>query len=147
MINSFDKFANVYAPDKVREHIAWINTKIDISCLKSAKSIKPEEFNLLPLVSDVDDIKEYRFAWYEKGLYLSEKNKSMLDDDEICFRYIPYNAFFNTDCIALFTRNHQNSLCTVILGKPIARSGDPIIWSSDQVFEDECAYITKYYKT
>ena len=75
MINSFDKFANVYAPDKVREHIAWINTKIDISCLKSAKSIKPEEFNLLPLVSDINDITEYRFAWYEKGLYLSEKNK------------------------------------------------------------------------
>ena len=57
MINSFDKFANVYAPDKVREHITWINTKIDISCLKSAKSIKIEEFNLLPLVSDVNNIK------------------------------------------------------------------------------------------
>ena len=75
MINSFDKFANVYAPDKVREHTAWINTKIDVSCLKSAKSIKIEEFNLLPLVTDVNDIKDYRFAWYEKGLYLSEKDK------------------------------------------------------------------------
>ena len=147
MINSFDKFANVYAPDKVREHTAWINTKIDVSCLKSAKSIKIEEFNLLPLVSDINDIKDYRFAWYEKGLYLSEKDKSMLDDDEICFRYIPYNAFFNTDCIALFARNHENALCAVMLGKPIARSGDPIIWASDQVFEDECAYVVKYYKT
>ena len=68
MINSFDKFANVYAPDKIREHTKWINTKIDISCLKSAKSIKIEEFNLLPLVSDINYINDCRFASFETGL-------------------------------------------------------------------------------